>query len=237
MPELSIVVPVYRNRASVAELWSRVGKVLEMRGVSFEAVFVIDGCPEDSGAVLDPLAEGDPRLRVIRHASRRGQRSAWWTGLLEARGDWITVMDGDLQDPPEALGALLDARAPGIGAIYGGRRGAYESAGRLLTGRCFRGLVTRLAGIPRDAGGFLMLSRECREELLGQPFRQPYLPALPGFTSFATRSVPVERAPRLHGSSTQGSLRRLRLGLSALAQVLLLRMGLRRIHHAGKEPS
>jgi polyisoprenyl-phosphate glycosyltransferase len=233
---ISVVVPVYRNRETVAELWRRIVLVLEARGMAGEGLFVIDGCPDDSGAALDPLAAVDSRLRVIRHASRRGQRAAWWTGLRGAKGDWIVVMDADLQDPPEAIGALLEARVPGVGAIYAGRCGEYESPGRLRTGRWFRSLMTRLAGIPRDAGGFLMLSRACRDQLLGQPFRLPYVPALPGFTSYRTLSVPVERAPRGHGRSTQGGSRRLRLALGALLQVLALRVGCFRIHPIAKDP-
>ncbi|HEX7525198.1 MAG TPA: glycosyltransferase, partial [Gaiellaceae bacterium] len=108
---MSVVVPVYRNAATLRELHARLGEVLPELDRR-ELIFVNDGCDDGSGAVLRDLAEADRTVVVVELEANRGQHSAVLAGLERSRGEWTIVLDADLQDPPEAIPALIAAAAP-----------------------------------------------------------------------------------------------------------------------------
>ena len=152
-----------------------------------------DACPEGSGAVIAALASRDARVRAVSLSRNVGQQRAVWLGLAAARGAWAVVMDADLQDPPEAIPALLSAAAPGVDAVLAAWTGRYEGRGRLATSRAFKILREKLTGYPRDAGMFLALRRPLVAEILGDDVPHPFLPSLVGLSGRRFVAVPVER--------------------------------------------
>jgi glycosyltransferase involved in cell wall biosynthesis len=216
-PDVSVVVPVYRNRSSVRELHRRVAAVLEAEGRSFELLFVDDACPDGSGDLVMALAEDDPRISVLRLARNVGQHRAVLAGLDVARGERVAVMDADLQDPPEALPLLLDRLDGGpAAAVFGARRGRYESATRLLTSRAFKRTLQLLAGVPKDAGMFLVMDRRMVDRLPAGAGPRPFVVALIGATGLPMDAVPVARTPRREGGSAYRGLMRASVAASAL---------------------
>ncbi len=131
-----------------------------------------------------------------------GQNRALLAGLAASEADagaWV-CLDADLQDPPEAVPALLDRLAAGdVGAVFAGRRGAYESRARLLTGTLHRAAMARLTGLPADAGAFLAMDRPSRDRLLA--LDPPGIVAGIGAARIPCASVPVVRAARPAGPS------------------------------------
>ena len=108
-------------------------------GHSYELLFVDDASPDHAHAVIRRLAGQDPRVCGIVLAENVGQNSAVLAGLAHARGTTVAVMDGDLQDPPEAVPALLEAlERHGADAVFAARRGHYETLPRLATGRLLK---------------------------------------------------------------------------------------------------
>ena len=224
-PELSVVIPVYRNAATVARLHARLRAVLvPLR--SFEILFVDDGCPQGSLAALSHLAEQDPQVGVLTLSRNRGQHRAILAGLAHARGEWVVVMDADLQDPPEAIPELLEAAASGARAVFAGRRGSYESAGRLATSRMFKRVLHWSCGVPADAGAFVMLHRSLVQRLLALGGPCPFLVAMIGSTGLPAVSVPVARGPRDGGVSAYSGWDRLMSALGALTWLALWRLRL-----------
>jgi glycosyltransferase involved in cell wall biosynthesis len=224
MIEVSVVVPIYRNRETVRELALQVQTALASR--SIEIVFVNDACPENSGEVLDQLSCENPGIiRVLHQSQRGGQTAALLRGIAEARGKQIAVMDADLQDPPEALPRLLDELTNGNwGAVFAGRRGRYQSSGRMFTSAMFKGIVTRLSGIPRDAAGFVVFTNEVRDRILRFRLRHYYLPAMIGKSGLPVTSIPVERNLRLIGESAYSESMRWRVAIHrVLAAIELTR--------------
>jgi polyisoprenyl-phosphate glycosyltransferase len=207
---ISIVVPLYRSAETVRELCERVCRVLEQCGEEFEIILVDDACPAGSGAVASEIALVDSRVRLVTLARNQGQHRAVLAGLALARGIWCIVMDADLQDPPEAISQLLVERTPETGAVFAGRRGRYESRGRLLTSRMFKTALHALCGVPRDAGMFVLLERKLVQRLLAMSGPQPFVVAMIGCSGFSCRSIPVHRATRPRGTSAYSSLMRLR---------------------------
>ena len=199
--DVSVVLPVYRNRETLAELHSRLSATLAVAAPRYELVFVNDACPEGSAAVLADLAARDPRVRTVSLTRNVGQQRAAWLGLLATRGAWAVVMDADLQDPPEAVPDLLSAATPGVDAVLAAWTGRYEGRGRLATSRAFKILREKLTGYPRDAGMFLALRRPLVDEILRHDVPHPFLPSLVGLSGRRFITVPVERLARPRGAS------------------------------------
>lgn len=126
-------------------------------------------------------------------------------------------MDADLQDPPEAIPALLSAATPGVDAVLAAWTGSYEGKGRLVTSRAFKILREKLTAYPRDAGMFLALRRPLVEEILRNDVPHPFLPSLVGLSRRRFVTVPVERAARPEGGSAYSRAARLLRAFRELA--------------------
>ena len=230
-PSATIVVAVYRNRETLRELHRRLCEVLERERLPFELLFVNDACPGGSMGVLAELAAADPRVAVLSLARNVGQHRAVVAGLAHARGEWAVVMDADLQDPPEAIPRLLEAGRSGYGAVFAGRRGRYESAGRLATSRLFKWSLHALVGVPPDAGIFCALRRDVASRLCAIAGPRPFVVAMIGCAGTAMTSVPVERERRRAGESAYTAWARAKSGARgigwALAWKARTRLGLR----------
>jgi len=200
-PDVSVVIPVYRNAPTLAELRERVAHALSTICASHEIVFVNDACPGDSLEVLEQLASEHSAVTVIDLAENVGQHQAVMLGLAHAQGRSVAIMDADLQDPPEALPGLLDGLGPGCDVVFAGRRGRYESGFRLLTSRMFKSVLHLLSGVPADAGLYVALSRAAVERLLEMQGPRPFVVAMIGCTGLAMTSIPVERNQRPLGDS------------------------------------
>jgi glycosyltransferase involved in cell wall biosynthesis len=214
-PEVSVVVPVYCNASTLPELAERVDRSLSRR--SYELVLVDDASPDGSRAAIDALARRDERVRAVRLDRNLGQHRAAMAGLARASGDWTVVMDADLQDPPEAIPSLLEAGQRGYSAVFAGRRGRYESRGRLLSSRVFKRTLALLTGLPPDAGMFLALDEGMRARLLAMRSNRPFLVAMVSCAGLPATSVPVARAPRAGGDSAYRGIGRVRSAARGLA--------------------
>jgi glycosyltransferase involved in cell wall biosynthesis len=228
-PEVTVVVPVYRNARTLPELCRRLHTALAPGAASYELLFVDDACPEGSLAVLEKLARGDSSISVVALQRNTGQQRAVLAGLRLARGRVVVVMDADLQDPPEAVPLLLDGLRHGFAAVFAGRRGSYESAPRLVTSRLFKRALHLLCGVPADAGIFVAMNRQLVRMLVSFHAPRPYLVGMIGCTGLPVSSVPVERAPRADGPSAYTSWMRFKTGLLALMWVMIWRLGTRRL--------
>jgi hypothetical protein len=222
---LSVVLPVYRTRAFLPELHRRLGAVLDQLGVDGELIFVDDACPEESWTELAGLARRDPRVRALRLAGNVGQQRAVLAGLQCARSNIVVVMDADLQDPPEAIPALLARLDAGTAGVFAARAGHYESRGRLVTSRLFKWTVTRLTGAPRGAGLFVALRRPLVSHLLAHAPARPHLVAMISCAGFPLAAVPVTREVRSVGHSAYSARQRVRAGSTAFWLLLRTRLG------------
>ena len=211
----AVVVPVHRNATTLAELVARLAAALEDR--DWQLLLVVDASPDDSADVGRALAAADPRVRVTVLERNVGQHRALALGLAacpDAQA-WV-CLDADLQDPPEAVPALLDRLAAGgVDAVFAGRRGTYEGRLRLLTGRAHRAVLARLTGLPPDAGAFLALGPRARQAVLAA--QAPSLVAAVGAARLPVTSVPVRRDARELGRSSWTARARLRQSVRTLA--------------------
>ena len=141
---LSVVAPMLNEEGLAAEFCTRSAAALE--GLPYELVIVDDGSTDGTAAILDELAERDPRIRVLHLSRPFGHQMALTAGLDHARGDAVVMIDGDLQDPPELIPELL---ASWRERRRHRRREAPRARGRDALQARHRALVLRAHGPPR----------------------------------------------------------------------------------------
>lgn len=220
-PALSVVAPAYLNSATLPELVARVAAAAARVG-PFEFLVVDDASPDATRETLARLTTAEPALAALGLARNVGQQRAIRAGLARCRGRAVVVLDADLQDPPEAIPALVAALA-GAPAVFAGRRGAYQAWPRRLSSTLFKRAQAALAGVPADAGLYFALRAEIAAALVSYPAADPALIPLVGALVPSPPSLPVTRSTRPVGRSAYRTGMRWRAGLRALRCALLLR--------------
>jgi dolichol-phosphate mannosyltransferase len=226
VPEISVVVPARDEEENVAPLLEDVRAALDGR-VDYEVVFVDDGSVDGTPVRLRDLSRTFPRLRWVRHRTPCGQSAAIWTGVRIARAPWIVTLDGDGQNDPADIPALLDARAArgeGNLLVNGRRTRRRDSWLKRASSRIANGVRRRVLGDDTaDTGCGLKLFP--REAFLQLPFfdhMHRFLPALMRRGGGEVVSVPVRHRERRHGRSHYGVHNRLWTGIADLLGVLWL---------------
>jgi dolichol-phosphate mannosyltransferase len=226
-PELSVVVPVMNEAENVAPLVREIAAALTGK-IDFEIVYVDDGSSDDSFARLRALATEFPMLRALRHARRRGQSAAIHTGVRAARGRLIATLDGDGQNDPADIPALLERhRAHGGAAplmLAGERTRRQDSWVKRSSSRIANSIrANKLGDHTPDTGCGLKLFP--RDAFLGFPafdHMHRFLPALMLRAGGIVESVPVNHRPRARGASKYGTWDRLVVGITDLRGVAWL---------------
>jgi len=215
-PELSIVVPVRNEAATLDELYRRTVGSLDAR--PFELIVVDDGSSDETPEVLARLHAEDPRVRVVRFKRSFGQHPAMHAGFSRARGRILVTMDGDLQNAPEDLPKLVAAVEAGADVASGRRTMRHDSWGRTLPSRLINGMLRRFTGVHIDDFGcaFNAYRREAVEPVLGAIGKQKFTKALVLAAGASVVEVDVAHAPR-RGRSRYSPLRLTTLALHVLA--------------------
>jgi dolichol-phosphate mannosyltransferase len=206
---VSVVVPVYQNAGSLADLLARLRGMAEgLPGERFEFVFVDDGSTDDSFAVLRRLAGEDARVRLVKLSRNFGSGPAILAGLTEARGECMVALAADLQDPPELIPRLLELWRQGRKVVLAARRSRADPlATRLLAGAFYR-LFRRFAlpNMPRQGFDFFLLDRTVRDLLAGIQENNAYLMGLilwmgfdPGVIHYDREARPARYGPSMWG--------------------------------------
>jgi glycosyltransferase involved in cell wall biosynthesis len=216
-PAVSVVVPVYNNGQTLRALCERITDVAAAAwpGEMIEIVLVDDASPDGAWATISELAADYPVVRGVRLGRNAGQHVAVLTGFSIARGRFLVSIDGDLQDPPEALPAMRAAFADRSDVVFAGRRGQYQARGAMLTSALYRTVILRTIRLPRDAGMFFIITRQGCERLLDRIIDRPSVIGLIA-ARLRTNSIPVERSIREQGVSSYNFRTRLRSAYWAL---------------------
>ena len=232
-PAVSVVVPVHNEAANVAPLVAEIARALGNE-LNYEVIFVNDGSTDDTQSELARLTASRPWLRQIKHEFSCGQSAAVRTGVLYARAPVVVTLDGDGQNDPAfipALLAALAAGAPRIGLVAGQRVGRKATGFKKLQSRIangVRGVVLRDG--TRDTGCGLKAFR--RELFLALPYfdgLHRFLPALVRREGYDIGYVDVVDRPRHAGTSNYGLWDRLWVGILDLVGVWWLIRRRRRV--------
>jgi dolichol-phosphate mannosyltransferase len=221
-PRISAVVPVRNEAGNIAPLVAEIARVLAPLG-PFEIIYVDDGSNDGTAAELRSLMTVDGTLRQIKHATSCGQSAAIHSGVAAARAAIVVTLDGDGQNDPAFLPAMIAALEsdPRIGLVAGQRVGRKASGFKKLQSLIANGARKAvLRDGTRDTGCGLKAFR--RELFLALPFfdgLHRFLPALVRREGYEIGYVDVVDRPRLHGVSNYGLWDRLWIGIIDLAGV------------------
>lgn len=204
-PRYSVVVPVYGNRATLPAVLSRLALVAEQLQGGLEAVFVVDGSPDDSAAVLaEVVPEQHLAVQVLEHSRNFGSFAAIRTGLASARGDFVGVMAADLQEPPEVmLGFFEQLQSGDFDVAVGRRTSRADPGGSALMSKAFWGLYRRAINpdIPPGGVDVFACTRDVAQRLILLDESHTSLVALLYWVGFRRVEVPYDRVARAEGSS------------------------------------
>lgn len=219
--ELSVVVPVYNEEQSVVELVRRLGAATRSTGRSFELVFVNDASTDETAAILENASTGDQALRVVTLPLNQGQFRATREGLSEARGALVAVLDGDLQDPPELLPALVKTleESPEVDVVFAVKSSRDDPGWMKLGQAVFHALQNRLARtpFPPGAGSYCLMRREYAKRVGELDVDEANLSAVLAALGVRGASVFYDKQTRRHGTSRVGAVRLTREALASLA--------------------
>ncbi|MBA2293573.1 MAG: glycosyltransferase family 2 protein [Actinobacteria bacterium] len=217
-PDLTVVVTLFQEHATLEELHRRLTTALASFGRSYEVIYVDDGSTDGTFAALERIHDGDERVRAVRLKRNAGQHPAMHAGLSRARGAIVVTMDGDLQNPPEDVPRLIEAVEAGNDVASGRRTSRHDSWGRTIPSKLINGMLRRFTGVEiADFGcAFNAYRRDAVEPMLGAIGRQKFTKALVLSGGASVIEVDVGHAPR-HDASRYSPLRLTRLALHVLA--------------------
>ena len=213
-PRVSVAIPIYHEEAVVPELVRRTSAVLDsLPGGPHEIVFVDDGSSDGTLGMLEAAAERDPRIVVVELSRNFGHQTALAAALDQVSGDVVILMDGDLQDPPEAIPTLVDQYRQGYDVVYAQRVNRKEPWWLRMCYYVFYRLLAALSSIelPLDSGDFGLMSRRVVDEIRAMPEHHRYLRGLRTWVGFRQIGIPVERAARHVGRTKYSPLKLLKL--------------------------
>ena len=222
-PFLSVVTPVYNAPDIVEELHRRLCEELEKLTDRFEIVMVDDCCPRGSGIKCREIAARDPRVKYIALARNFGQHIAISAGLDYAEGDYVFVMDCDLQDPPDEMGRMLELlRRSGAEICFACRNNRKEGWLKLLESSLFgfvmRHMTDRVFWCRHDIGNFSVITRKAVRAFrkVKEPNRS-YAGVL-FWLGFRKVFMPIESRERFAGSSGYTFWKSLKLATNIILQ-------------------
>jgi dolichol-phosphate mannosyltransferase len=201
---LSIAVPVHNEETVLPELLRRAGIVLDqITGGPHEIVFVDDGSTDRTFPILEEAAEKDPRIRAISLSRNFGHQAALTAALDHVTGDATVLMDGDLQDVPEAIPLFVEQYKQGYDVVYAQRIRRKEPWLLRLCYFVFYRMMAKVSDVklPLDAGDFGLMSRRVVDEFRRMPEHHRYLRGMRTWIGYRQTGVPVERAERHSGKS------------------------------------
>lgn len=199
----SIIIPVYNSRAMLKALIERVSTVMAENHIRFEMVLVDDGSQDGSFDEIKRLASNHNFIRGFKLSRNFGHQAALIIGLNESCGDFVAIMDDDLQDPPECLPKLFNALYNGADIAYGVRKKRKEGVIKRILYSVFYRILKFLSriDIPADAGDFCAMKRYVVDVLLQLKEANPFLRGIRAWVGFNQVGIEYERAARYNGKS------------------------------------
>jgi dolichol-phosphate mannosyltransferase len=220
--KMSVVIPVCNEAENVGPLAREIQAALQQYS-PFEVIFVDDGSTDDTVKRLEETQRGGiPEIRILRHAQRSGQSTAVLTGVRAARAEWVATLDGDGQNDPADIPALIaaaeSAHAKGrqqLKLVMGNRKTRKDTWLRRLSSRVANGVRAWMLrdGTPDTGCGIKLMHRATFLELPHFNHMHRFLPALYQRAGAEVVSVPVRHRPRTRGQSKYGLHNRLWVGI------------------------
>jgi glycosyltransferase involved in cell wall biosynthesis len=204
-PRLSIVAPCYNEAESLPGFVQRMQAAAEAAaGASYELILVNDGSRDATWSLIEEMSQKSAQVVGVDLARNHGHQLAVTAGLSLVRGERVLIIDADLQDPPELVGAMMARMDEGYEVVYGRRRQRNgESAFKLATAKMFYRLLGVVSNIeiPQDVGDFRLLSRIMVDRLNAMPEQDRFLRGMVAWLGGRQTEILYDRDARSGGKT------------------------------------
>lgn len=216
--DISVVIPVYKNESFIHELVHRLKKTLSSITGNFEIMLVNDCSPDRSWELINENAQSDPRVLGIRFSRNFGQHVAITAGLDYCSGDWVVVMDGDLQDKPEEIIKLYNKTREGYDVVFARRHRRKDSFFKKMVSKLFYKVLDLLTDDRSDTAvaNFGIYSRKVIDYFKQMRERSRLFPLFIRWLGFKTTYVDVEHSERNSGKSAYNFSKKINLALDTI---------------------
>lgn len=217
-PKISVVIPVYGCRAALEELCSRLKTALTAITKKYEIILVNDACPQNSWEVIEQLCQKDQHIKGIELSRNFGQMKAILAGLDNATGDYIVVMDCDLQDKPEEIPKLLAKLEEGYDVVFAKRTLRKDKKRKIFIAKLFYKVYSFAVGQEYDPKlcNFCIAKRDVIEAYRKMREEHRAFVMYLQWLGFKQASIPVEHSERKSGKSSYSLKKRFKLALEIL---------------------
>ncbi|MEQ8363079.1 MAG: glycosyltransferase family 2 protein [Cyclobacteriaceae bacterium] len=199
----SVVIPVFNSEKTVTEVVGRIEYFFQEQNLTYEIILINDGSTDNSWMLLKELSKIHPQIMAINFLKNYGQHSAIYCGIAHSKGDYIIMIDDDLQNPPEEMIHLIDKVNEGYDAVFAEYRTKRHGPIRLLGTKLIDYWNQKI--FKKDRGlkltNFRIISREVGERITNYKTVYPYIPGLILMFANNTANVVTEHHERLEGRS------------------------------------
>lgn len=216
--KLSIVSPVYRAELVLDELVERIAKSVPSAFNSYEIILVDDFSPDKSWQKIVEISSKNSNVRGFKLSRNFGQHYAITAGLNQVSGDYVVVLDCDLQDQPEEIEKLFNASQKGFDIVLARRYERKDSLYKKTVSKLFYKTLSYLTGTKQDAtvANFGIYSKQVIDEVVKLEEKIKYFPTMVKWVGFSTTYVNVEHASRSEGKSNYNLKKLLNLALDII---------------------
>ena len=217
-PRISIVSPVYKGEHMVAELVRRNVESVSLITDDYEIILVNDASPDNSWAEIVKQCAANPKVKGLNLSRNFGQHYAISAGLSFASGEWVVVMDCDLQDRPEEIPNLYRKAQEGFDIVYARRAVRKDGVVKKSTSALFYRVFRYLSGIQSDkaVANFGIYHKRVIEEFNKMPEQSRFFPSQVKYLGFKDTAIDVEHNERSEGKSSYNLLKRFKLGFDVI---------------------
>jgi dolichol-phosphate mannosyltransferase len=199
----SLIFPVYNEQENVKNLYERVARVVKKLKTDYELIFINDGSHDKTASLLSTLNKKDKNVKIINFSRNFGHQTAVSAGLKYVTGDYVAILDADLQDPPEVLPKFFKKLDAGYDAVYAVRKNRKENVVLRAAYMFFYRLLHGVADIdiPLDSGDFCVMNKRVVSAMNSLPERNRFVRGLRSWVGFRQTGLEYERAARAAGES------------------------------------
>ena len=215
---ISIVSPVYRAEKILPILVSEINLVMERIGEDYEIILVDDRSPDNSWEVMKVLSSQNSKIKSIRLSRNFGQHSAIFAGLTKTKGDWVVVMDCDMQDQPKEIAKLYKKALEGYDIVLGQRENRKDKFLKKLSSKLFYKVFNYLSGgqFNNEIGNFGIYKKKVIDSILNISDYIKFFPLFINWVGFKSVSIPIEHGEREEGKSSYSISRLLKLAFNVI---------------------
>ncbi len=202
--EISVVIPVFNEELMVDQLLIETVSAIEKFTHYYEIILVDDGSKDATVSKILSFRKQNEKVKLLMLSRNFGHQSAYTAGLAHAKGNFIAMMDGDLQDPPSVIEAMYNkCKLEDFDIVYGKRTERHETFKKKMSIKLFHFVFNKLSNInaPSNVGNFSVMNKIALEALLAQTEKTRYLPGLRFFIGFQQGFVDYERPDRQAGEA------------------------------------